>query len=227
MQLVWAAGCSMGPAPTRTAPTRVKNLPGVSTILAQTIRTAPSAADASRVAATPTPMVLRMPAPGPTLAAAETNVPTPVPTPAPPATEGSLPRSPEKNMRPPPQVQSFDPAVFIDCVNRAHGHFQKFLAGFNLLVEHKITGSCRWLDGRRREWGELFWFSEVPAAWKPLHDEYQSLIEQAFEVTASIYSLCQGTGGTVDEATDRRIIEFFDRAQNRLHQIALEAEAAR
>ena len=217
---ILVTGCAVSPAPTPTAtatypPVATSTQPATATVTPTSTGTStPTVVPSATPSTTPTSSPTVKPSPRPTVK--PTRVPS-TPTPTPAATRAGV-------QVPGPQIEPFDAGGFIDYLNRAHTSFQTFLSGFGNLVAHGITGSCQWYNQVRNDWLGMIGFSDVPEAWQSPYSEYRSLINGAFQVTEPIHSICQAGGGSIDDATDRQIIDFFDAGQNRLYQMIQEAK---
>ena len=181
----------------------------------------PTATSSPTPTSTSTPTL--MPTATPTTEPTHTFTPRPTKVPVTPTATSA----PSTASFPPPEVHPFDVGGLIDYLGRAHDSFQQFLSGFGNIVAHGIKGNCNWYIQVRNDWMGMIAFSDVPDQWQPWYSEYRSLIAGAFDVTLPIHNVCNAGGGTIDDATDQKIINFFDSAQNRLYALIQQANSMR
>jgi hypothetical protein len=183
----------------------------------------PTATPTTKPRDTPTATPTSTSRPSPTAAATRTKKPTQPPTQE-PAT--ATPPLTSAAIIPAPVIRPFNPDLFIRTIDNAHAYFIKYLEYHGKVSSGNISvGSCFKFYNIRSDWTSLLVFSDVPEAWAPLHTEYRALRDQVFIVTDPINQICGGGRGSISPETDRQILDFLDRGQNRLYEIGQQARA--
>lgn len=166
---------------------------------------------------TPTPEPTDTATPEPTDTAVPTNTPAPQPTsppPPPPATAHTFPETP---------IQAFDAAVFRSYMGQLRDSLRSFDSEMDLFLATGKYGDCGTFNGWTRLWIlQSPGFTGVPAAFNPLYVEYRSLLRQVVNLTASIRTLCGGSGGDLTVEETVAILDFLAWAYPRSEQMTAE-----
>ena len=110
---------------------------------------------------------------------------------------------------------------YLDYAKQKYDLLKGFVGG---AAKGDYVGGCNMFIQFRGELLGIAAFSDVPEQWRVMVDEYHSFRTQAITVIDPIYQICLN-GGTVDEETDRKIIDLLDRAQNRMYEMLQQAKA--
>jgi hypothetical protein len=124
---------------------------------------------------------------------------------------------------PPPQVFPFDVGGFMTYLDYAHSKYQRLTTMIGSATRR--TGSCSAFNQLYGEILGVVAFSGAPEQWQALVEEYNALRTQVIITIEPVNRVCQGGGGVVDEETDRLMLDFVDRAQNRMYEMLQQAQA--
>lgn len=230
--LLISCGTAPVPSPTGT-PAPAEPPIATATAIPPATTAAPTATATPVPTATPIPTETPLPTTTPTVAPTETSTPLPTATKPPAPTATPKPAQPTPTATaiaapvssvviPPPQVFSFDPGGFMQYLEYAHGKYQLMTKMVGAATRQ--PGSCLVFNQYRNEIMAIPNFTGAPEPWTAMVAEYNDLRTQAFITVEPIQALCQGGGGTLAEGEDRKIIDFFDRAQNRMYEMLQQAK---
>lgn len=206
------ATVTVAPAATQTAPPTATEPPAPTSTRAATATATPTS--------TPTPAPTETSTPVPTATPRNTATPQPAQV-APAATATTTPAS--SVVVPPPQVFQFDVGGFMQYLDYAHSKYQQMT--FIIGAATKQTGSCRAFNQIYGEILGVVAFTGAPEAWQAMVEEYNALRTQVIITIEPVNRVCQAGGGTVDEETDRQMLDFLDRAQNRMYEMLQQAQS--
>lgn len=224
------SGCSTAmPTTPVTASTQVVMLAATETA-APTATQPPTATATSTPTATPTVTASPTSTPTPTETATPTSTSTPRhtatprPTKVPVTATATATATPASSaVVPLADVFSFDAGGFMKYLDYAHLKYQMATALVGGATHQ--SGNCRQANQLYNEMLAIALFTGAPEPWQTMVEEYNTLRTQAFITYDPVHKVCQAGGGTIDEETGRRMIDFFDRAQNRMYEMLQQAKA--
>lgn len=219
--LILAPACDSGGASQTEQAAPVASLVEVTATATRAPTETPTLRPTSTPTATPTAMPTQTPTSTPT--DTPTVTPTPRPTRIPPTPTATLTATPAAYVLDPPRP--FDPGELYDNLKRVHDSYQAFLGYFGQIVSSGAMGDCNTFRRYWNLWLGLSVFTDVPDTWSSMYAEYRSLVDGTFQVMMPLNNICQGGGGTIDDETDRRIIDYLDMAQNRAYELIRQIEA--
>ena len=102
--------------------------------------------------------------------------------------------------------------------------FRSFNSEYQLALTADKAFDCGTFVGWTGLWIlEAPGFTNVPADWQPLHNEYRDKLRQIVGLTAEIRPLCNAHGGEISEETSKALLAFLLNAYPRMEQMVLEA----
>jgi hypothetical protein len=248
--LIWAillSGCNNAPEPTATAvpiaaatesPTAVPPSPTATNTAEPTETAVPTA--------TATPQPTDTPEPSPTATATATNTASPTPAPSdtpipptattkppatavpattiPPTAPPAPPTTGNAHTFPETPIESWDADQFVRYLGLVRDSFRSFNSEYQLALTTDKAFDCGTFVGWTWLWIlEAPGFTDVPAEWQPLYNEYRDQLRQIVSLTAEIRPLCNAEGGKISDESSKAILAFLLDAYPRTEQMMIEA----